>query len=606
MAIRFKSHCAVVALVAAYSIPVPSLAQNFLKDLGNAVKKDLGQIIPQNKRQKSGNNSQNNNLGAQILGGVVGAAVGAKLSENFESNEVLGTIIGTAVGVYVGNEISKSMSQKQQDKMAGATVDAFVSGKNQEWTDPDTKSQNTVRILQSNQTDQPVEIMVDRNTMAEVSEIDLIGETYLVLKKSNVRGGPGTSFGKVGGLAAGNRINVVGKVKNEPWFMISRNGVAYGYIYAPLVQRESASIVTQPVEPPEETLDSFEAIVVAASQECRTVEQAVKSAKGETQTETMTACKGGNGWEVKVAAAAPELVVEPLPSQDGVVVNDVTPLSVIPVLPGVEDTAETPLLPVVASATSAASGEENGKLAATYGEFVIVTLVGDGNWCGRHVAVRIDYPQEAFDLFVERNAPPAAVSFAKAAKEQCPDMRSIQFNHNPERQAGEEEFSKADIQWLSAADDFASLTTYKRLEAASPAEQYNQCDTLAAIPNDPRKPLGLSGIPDTEFVASDDAKNACFQAVLLDGDTSRHYAHLGRVLAFQGDFAGAIAAFTKAKDMGNGTAMHYLGTLTAEGWGMIPDLNAARTNWDTAKLFGAGTSFDANAMATSAGVARRN
>jgi len=255
-----SSYAALIAGFIAFS-PAEVSAQNFLKDLGNQIKRDVQKIT----KPPRGNNN-NNNAAGKIIGGIAGAAVGAKLADAFESNEVLGTVIGTAVGVYVGNEIQKSLSQQQQDKVAGATVDAFVSGENQEWTDPETNSRNTIRVIETDQRNEPVSILVDRNAMAEVADIDLIGETYVVLKGSNVRGGPGTSFGKVGGLAAGNRINVVGKVRDEPWYMISRNGIAYGYIFEPLVERDSASIVAEPAKPEPETLENVETVVVAASQ----------------------------------------------------------------------------------------------------------------------------------------------------------------------------------------------------------------------------------------------------------------------------------------------------------------------------------------------------
>ncbi|MFK7733711.1 MAG: SH3 domain-containing protein [Pseudomonadales bacterium] len=596
------SHAAlVVGLTCFY--PVQADAQNLFKDLGNSIKRDIQKIT------KPKNN--NNNAPGKIIGGLAGAAIGAKLSDAFDSNEVLGTVIGTAVGVYVGNEIQKSLSQQQQDKVAGATVDAFVSGQNQEWTDPETNSRNTIRVVETDQRNQPVSIMVDRNSMAEIADIDLIGETYSVVKGSNIRGGPGTNFAKVGGVAAGNRINVVGKVRGEPWYMVSRNGIAYGYIYEPLVKPQSASIVTEPIKQPPETLGSVETVVVAASQECRTVEQSVASNEGETFTETMTACKGGNGWEIKVAAVAPELLVEPLPGQSNVLMSDadplpIVPLTIVPALPVVDGGEATALPAEQTIATYDIAENKDGYLSTKIGVFEILSMVGGSAWCGRHVATRIDYPQGAFDLFNARSAPSEATEFARAAKELCPEIRSIQFSHNPDRGAGEELFSYADIQWLSAADDFTNLTTYKRIEEALPAEKANRCDELAAIPNDPRKPLGVAPIPDAQFAPADEAKNACFQAVLLDANDSRHLTHLGRVLAFQGDFEGAVAALTKAKAMGNGSAMQYLGTLMVEGWGTAPDMRGGNAEWNQAKLYGEGLPNNPDAISKSAGVERRN
>ncbi len=72
----------------------------------------------------------------------------------------------------------------------------------------------------------------------EIEEIDEIDETYYVLKRANVRSGPGTSFEKVGRLSLGDEVGVTGKVLGKRWLRIALKGGDDAYVYGPLLSAE--------------------------------------------------------------------------------------------------------------------------------------------------------------------------------------------------------------------------------------------------------------------------------------------------------------------------------------------------------------------------------
>lgn len=58
---------------------------------------------------------------------------------------------------------------------------------------------------------------------------------FEVTKDMNVRGGPGTSFERVEGLQAGDRVRAVGKTEDGEWTAVSRDGVTLGFVYSPFL-----------------------------------------------------------------------------------------------------------------------------------------------------------------------------------------------------------------------------------------------------------------------------------------------------------------------------------------------------------------------------------
>lgn len=131
--------------------------------------------------------------------------------------------------------------------------------------------------------------------MQQVPPLDLIGEPYRATGDANVRAGPAADYVTVGHLNKGETVMVAGKVKGQPWYMISQGGAGSGFVSANLLTRApNAVAANEPAAPS----TGVEKKTVETDRTCRTVRQTVTFADKTTREEEVTACQGLNGWEV--------------------------------------------------------------------------------------------------------------------------------------------------------------------------------------------------------------------------------------------------------------------------------------------------------------------
>ena len=69
--------------------------------------------------------------------------------------------------------------------------------------------------------------------------LDPIDAPYVAVKGANVRGRPGVGAAKVGALAVGERVTVLGKVRGADWYLVSRGGRKLGYVFTKLLVPEA-------------------------------------------------------------------------------------------------------------------------------------------------------------------------------------------------------------------------------------------------------------------------------------------------------------------------------------------------------------------------------
>ena len=143
-----------------------------------------------------------------------------------------------------------------------------------------------------------MKVAVLKERIKKVPPLDIIGENYRAKGASNLRGGPSVEYKKVGSLDEGEVFNVIGQVKDSNWYMVSQNGVGSGFIRSDLVEAApDAELVIDESLIDETQLEQAE---IAQERVCKTVEQTVTLADGTTESGTVEACQGANGWEVNV------------------------------------------------------------------------------------------------------------------------------------------------------------------------------------------------------------------------------------------------------------------------------------------------------------------
>jgi len=178
-----------------------------------------------------------------------------------------------------------------------AVLGALATGAIQSWKNPETGSSGKVKVLEEKTTTKDAEIEVLKDRVKQVPPIELLGTNFTSTGSANVRGGPGADYKRVGRLAPGAVVTVVGKVKGKNWYMISQGGVVTGFVSAGLLKDTPTVAATTDQRPQ----GNQGAVLTKVDQACKTVEQSVTQSDGTSKTQMITACRGPNGWEIKEA-----------------------------------------------------------------------------------------------------------------------------------------------------------------------------------------------------------------------------------------------------------------------------------------------------------------
>jgi TPR repeat protein len=109
------------------------------------------------------------------------------------------------------------------------------------------------------------------------------------------------------------------------------------------------------------------------------------------------------------------------------------------------------------------------------------------------------------------------------------------------------------------------------------------CDRIAADPLDPDKPANVKGVA---VIAQSDIATAIKFCKLASGSSRRALYQLGRAYAANRQMPEAIAAYRKAADKGNSSAMVELGVLMGTGAGINKDPAEARKMFERAAAAG--------------------
>ncbi|WDE02829.1 SH3 domain-containing protein [Thalassomonas viridans] len=212
-------------------------------------------------------------------------------------HQTLWTSYGAFAGSVIGKQLSKYLDKQDFHHMTQATSAAVALGQGQSWINPQTNTRGEARVVSTENKADSFKIPVLKQRIDQVPPLDIIGQTYHALKKSNVRGGPGTRYQIVSGLAIGEAVNVIGKVRDSNWYLISKDGIGRGFIYAPLL--EAAPAEKMPDSGISIAQEEIEEKEVTTNRICRTIEQSVSFADGSLRKDTIKACQSPSGWQVK-------------------------------------------------------------------------------------------------------------------------------------------------------------------------------------------------------------------------------------------------------------------------------------------------------------------
>ena len=237
--------------------------------------------------------NQKEKLGT-VVGGTIGGALGSLVDD--EDVRKWTTVIGTIVGSIIGREIGQYLDEQDRKRLAESTTVALTTGEVQSWHNPSTGTRARVAVTSSETRRETVEMKVLKDRIQETPPLEMVGAYYQARQNTNVRGGPGTNFVRVGSLSSGQTVEVVGKVRGKSWYMISEGGVGTGFVASRLLRPTEEMVTERTVSLPAGQITSSN---VDAELVCRTVEQTVQLEDGTTREDTVKACQQSDGsWRV--------------------------------------------------------------------------------------------------------------------------------------------------------------------------------------------------------------------------------------------------------------------------------------------------------------------
>ncbi|MFC7049401.1 SH3 domain-containing protein [Emcibacter nanhaiensis] len=194
----------------------------------------------------------------------------------------------------VSGEFSKMLSKEDVETQSASVRDTIYSGESTSWSNPDTGASGENKVVKESTKEKKEKITVMKDKVEEIPPLNLIGMNYEALETTAVRGGPGTDYKEVDQLEAGEVINVIGKVQESDWYMVSAGGAASGYVHSALLMEAFDKSITDTTVPEGKT----KKVKTKVSKTCKEVEQAVTGEDSKTKVEKLKVCQSPNGWEV--------------------------------------------------------------------------------------------------------------------------------------------------------------------------------------------------------------------------------------------------------------------------------------------------------------------
>jgi surface antigen len=203
-----------------------------------------------------------------IAGGVLGGFLGNRIAGR--GSRTLGTVLGGALGGAAGSALGCKLQKSDQAKAERATEEAIATGKDQDWSNPETGASGKVEVGAKGTALAGIKFAKGIEPAESYSKV---GGAYVSTAHANVRSGPGTSSNVVATLPTGTRVWVPASVTGSPWFLISDSGVGQGYVSNALLKKVSTETASN----------------------CKMVKQTVSVPGSKDETETMQACNGADG-----------------------------------------------------------------------------------------------------------------------------------------------------------------------------------------------------------------------------------------------------------------------------------------------------------------------
>jgi surface antigen len=249
--------------------------------------------------QAQGNSGKQGEGNSKLFGHLLGAGVGALLGSQIGGGKgkIAAVAVGALAGAWLGGEIAGRLTRSDQEGIAQTTGTALETGEPQTWTNPDTGVQTRVSVKDHTVERAPIRSEGLRSRPWETPPLSYENAWYRASSDSNVRSGPGTDYSIMGSLRRGERVAVVGRVRDANWYMVADGGLGEGFVHGSLLQREGSRAAGAGAL----QAQARSAAVARPGDEraCSIVSQQITLPDGTSEARDMRACKRADGtWEI--------------------------------------------------------------------------------------------------------------------------------------------------------------------------------------------------------------------------------------------------------------------------------------------------------------------
>ncbi len=229
--------------------------------------------------------------------------IGAGVLSACSSMGSLDPFSGDSVNYAAGTPVADQLNDADREALAAAVARAMETGTAQNW-----RGRRAVGVvtpggyaLANLKADPAARVDAARGDLdlGHVVETDL--GLYVLTRNSNIRTGPGTEAKAVEVLPSGSGVEVVGRVRDKNWMLISANGAVRGYVFGDLLIKAPGSELELAGGPMRKPIL------------CRRISQRINIYSTRYEGES-AACNDGTGWRPAREPApdenAPEELIE--------------------------------------------------------------------------------------------------------------------------------------------------------------------------------------------------------------------------------------------------------------------------------------------------------
>jgi uncharacterized protein YgiM (DUF1202 family) len=213
----------------------------------------------------------NKQVGVAAVGGLLGGLLGNRIAGR--GSRTLGTLLGAGLGAAAGSALGCKLQKNDRVKAERSVENAVTTGENQSWKSDETGASGTVEVNNAGLGAGLGDIKFAKG-VEPAAGYSKLGKAYQTTATANLRSRPGLDGAILGQVAAGTRVWVPASVQGSPWYLVSDNGTAQGYLSNALLRP---------------------AVTQTAANGCKMVKQTVNMPGSAAQSESYQACKGSDG-----------------------------------------------------------------------------------------------------------------------------------------------------------------------------------------------------------------------------------------------------------------------------------------------------------------------